>query len=91
MDYDPEPVVPFYLVNPEKELTGKPGRLIRDEALYGHAVPAAADRAYRVIYESSSGEGEVKDGVLAVSGSPIGVSGIVAFPLAGHPTAAGRS
>ena len=80
MDYDPEPVVPFYKVNPEKELTGKPGRLIRDEPLYGHAVPDAADRAYRVIYESTSGKGEIQDGALAVSGIRIGVSGIVAFP-----------
>jgi hypothetical protein len=76
MEYDPslEPVIDFYQVDPEEELTGEPGRLINDEPLDGHAVPAAAGRAFRVIYESTSGKGGGQEG------TPIGVSGIVAFP-----------
>jgi hypothetical protein len=91
MEYDPifEPVIDFYKIDQEKELTGKPGRLINDEPLHGYAVPGSADRAYRVVYESTSGKGEIwDDGTLSVSGSPIGVSGIVAFPP-GPPPAAG--
>jgi hypothetical protein len=77
MEYNPslEPGedYPFYRIDFEKDLTGQPGTVIRHEPLAGHAVPSMASRAYRVIYQSTSGIGDQK-------GRPMPVSGIIAFP-----------